>query len=317
MTEVLERRGGTVIQFQGDALLATFNVPVADPGHARQAVRASQEMRAATRRADRGGAQPRVPDRRRHRNGGRRGGRRLGPSQLHRLRRRGQPRGPARITESRSRHVRPRLRRGPRRRRGTSPSNPAGTTTVRGQSVATRLFTVREKEEEEEETGRPSADDGQGPAEERRGTAGIVPNHASAPARRHSSRERSRQVVAVRAGPFGNRGPAGAQCRSESAGAPVGQTVNVGRRRSLRQRREAGNERNRTNHGAGTPRPGESLLPRRAGRRPHLDFGHGGGAGGTGTNSRSRSPSSSGSRSKRWTPRSGRPAAPDRRTSSR
>ena len=50
MTEILERRGGTVIQFQGDALLATFNIPVSDPEHARQAVGAALEMRAATRR---------------------------------------------------------------------------------------------------------------------------------------------------------------------------------------------------------------------------------------------------------------------------
>ena len=50
MTEILERRGGTVIQFQGDALLAAFNIPVTDPEHARQAVGAALEMRAATRR---------------------------------------------------------------------------------------------------------------------------------------------------------------------------------------------------------------------------------------------------------------------------
>ena len=55
MTEILERRGGTVIQFQGDAILATFNVPVADPEHAGHAVRAALEMRAATRRAGAGG----------------------------------------------------------------------------------------------------------------------------------------------------------------------------------------------------------------------------------------------------------------------
>ena len=55
MTEILERRGGTVIQFQGDALLATFNVPVADPEHARQAVGAALEMRAATRRIEAAG----------------------------------------------------------------------------------------------------------------------------------------------------------------------------------------------------------------------------------------------------------------------
>ena len=55
MTEILEQRGGTVIQFQGDAILATFNVPVADPEHARQAVRAAREMRAATRTLSAGG----------------------------------------------------------------------------------------------------------------------------------------------------------------------------------------------------------------------------------------------------------------------
>ena len=49
MTEILERRGGTVIQFQGDAILATFNIPVADPEHALHAVRAAREMRATTR----------------------------------------------------------------------------------------------------------------------------------------------------------------------------------------------------------------------------------------------------------------------------
>ena len=55
MTEILERRGGTVIQFQGDALLATFNIPVTDPEHARQAVGAALEMRAGTRRISSGG----------------------------------------------------------------------------------------------------------------------------------------------------------------------------------------------------------------------------------------------------------------------
>ena len=48
MTDIIERRGGTVIQFQGDAILATFNVPVADPEHASQAVRAALEMQAET-----------------------------------------------------------------------------------------------------------------------------------------------------------------------------------------------------------------------------------------------------------------------------
>jgi len=44
MVEILEQRGGVVTQFQGDAILATFNVPVSDDEHARNAVRAAQEM---------------------------------------------------------------------------------------------------------------------------------------------------------------------------------------------------------------------------------------------------------------------------------
>ena len=44
MVEILERHGGVVTQFQGDAILATFNVPVADHEHARNAVLAAQDM---------------------------------------------------------------------------------------------------------------------------------------------------------------------------------------------------------------------------------------------------------------------------------
>ncbi len=44
MVEILERRGGIVTQFQGDAILATFNVPVADEAHAAQALAAAEEM---------------------------------------------------------------------------------------------------------------------------------------------------------------------------------------------------------------------------------------------------------------------------------
>lgn len=44
MVEILEQHGGVVTQFQGDAILATFNVPVADPEHARNAERAAQAM---------------------------------------------------------------------------------------------------------------------------------------------------------------------------------------------------------------------------------------------------------------------------------
>ncbi|MDH3450753.1 MAG: HAMP domain-containing protein, partial [Gammaproteobacteria bacterium] len=37
MVEILELHGGVVTQFQGDAILATFNVPLSDPEHARNA----------------------------------------------------------------------------------------------------------------------------------------------------------------------------------------------------------------------------------------------------------------------------------------
>jgi adenylate cyclase len=44
MVEILEQHGGVVTQFQGDAILATFNVPVTDAHHARNAIQAAQEM---------------------------------------------------------------------------------------------------------------------------------------------------------------------------------------------------------------------------------------------------------------------------------
>jgi class 3 adenylate cyclase len=44
MVEILERHGGVVTQFQGDAILATFNVPLADEDHARNAVLAARDM---------------------------------------------------------------------------------------------------------------------------------------------------------------------------------------------------------------------------------------------------------------------------------
>ncbi|MGF1639388.1 MAG: adenylate/guanylate cyclase domain-containing protein [Rhodospirillales bacterium] len=45
--EILERHGGMITQFQGDGLLAVFNVPIADPDHATQAVAAAVEIRRA------------------------------------------------------------------------------------------------------------------------------------------------------------------------------------------------------------------------------------------------------------------------------
>lgn len=44
MVRILERYGRVVTQFQGDAILATFNVPVTDADHAGNAVRATLEM---------------------------------------------------------------------------------------------------------------------------------------------------------------------------------------------------------------------------------------------------------------------------------
>ncbi len=44
MVVVLEKHGGVVTQFQGDAIMATFNVPVTDSDHATNAVLAGQEM---------------------------------------------------------------------------------------------------------------------------------------------------------------------------------------------------------------------------------------------------------------------------------
>ena len=49
MVEILERYRGVVTQFQGDAILATFNVPVPDPAHAANALRAAVEMQSAVR----------------------------------------------------------------------------------------------------------------------------------------------------------------------------------------------------------------------------------------------------------------------------
>ena len=40
----MRAHGGVVTQFQGDAILATFNVPAPDPDHAAQAVAAALRM---------------------------------------------------------------------------------------------------------------------------------------------------------------------------------------------------------------------------------------------------------------------------------
>lgn len=47
VTEPIERHGGVINQFQGDAILATFNVPEELPDHAAQAVQAALEIQEA------------------------------------------------------------------------------------------------------------------------------------------------------------------------------------------------------------------------------------------------------------------------------
>jgi len=44
MVDILEQHGGVVTQFQGDAILATFNVPLTDDNHARNAIQSAREM---------------------------------------------------------------------------------------------------------------------------------------------------------------------------------------------------------------------------------------------------------------------------------
>ena len=43
-TEIIGRHNGVVTQFQGDAILAIFNVPIEDPDHARRAFEAATEI---------------------------------------------------------------------------------------------------------------------------------------------------------------------------------------------------------------------------------------------------------------------------------
>lgn len=47
LADILEDHGGVIAQFQGDGLLAMFNVPVADPGHAAEAVRSALAIQKA------------------------------------------------------------------------------------------------------------------------------------------------------------------------------------------------------------------------------------------------------------------------------
>ncbi len=45
MVDIIERYDGVVTQFQGDAILATFNIPIVHPSHAANALNAALEMR--------------------------------------------------------------------------------------------------------------------------------------------------------------------------------------------------------------------------------------------------------------------------------
>ncbi|MBI3375410.1 MAG: HAMP domain-containing protein [Betaproteobacteria bacterium] len=47
VVEIVERHGGVVTQFQGDALLVVYNVPIEDPAHAANAVCAALEIESA------------------------------------------------------------------------------------------------------------------------------------------------------------------------------------------------------------------------------------------------------------------------------
>ena len=54
-TEIIGRHNGIVTQLQGDALMATFNLPVEDSDHAAHAVRAAQDILASVRDTQFGG----------------------------------------------------------------------------------------------------------------------------------------------------------------------------------------------------------------------------------------------------------------------
>ncbi len=92
VVDEVDRAGGLVNKFMGDAVLAVFGAPVDQPGHAGAALAAARRIRraAARRAARRGGRHRRVhrPERGRQR-------RHPQPPRVHRHRRRGQRRRPA------------------------------------------------------------------------------------------------------------------------------------------------------------------------------------------------------------------------------
>ena len=58
--EIMGRHNGVITQFQGDAILASFNVPVASHNHAAEAVQAAEELLAEVARRDFGGERLKV-----------------------------------------------------------------------------------------------------------------------------------------------------------------------------------------------------------------------------------------------------------------
>ncbi len=60
MVRILKNRGGVVTQFQGDAILATFNNPLPNRAHAANALRAALEMVRRTETGDFGGQRLRI-----------------------------------------------------------------------------------------------------------------------------------------------------------------------------------------------------------------------------------------------------------------
>ena len=139
VTEPIVRHGGTINQYQGDAILADLQPPHCAGGSRRECGAGRDRDPARPRLAHlREGSAARLQGRDQHRRGGRRARRRAGPARLHRARRRREPRGPARSVEQGARDADHRLRAHPRARgagalrlRGVGNDDGAGAEPVR------------------------------------------------------------------------------------------------------------------------------------------------------------------------------------------